>query len=255
MWRRLWPWRPAGWSPGPGRRGWRGQDCESRRRRAALPPPGRTYRLGWPPASAGTGNNRADHRRLAQHPTQRFLQASRFELPVQLGTTVTVLRRPDGAGFEAVTYTSDGVVVATGPFQQPHIPDLPLPPEIVSLHSSDHRSPAQLPDGPVLVVGGGNSGVQIAAEFAATQPVTLALGARQPVLPQRIDGTDVFTWLQALGLVRAPVTSRLGRRIRDRDPLIGLGPRGLRRLGVRIVDRIAGADGPLLRTASGQALG
>lgn len=125
---------------------------------------------------------------------------------------------------------------------------------IVALHSADYRNPAQLPDGPALVVGAGNSGVQIAAELAATRPVTLALGARQPVLPQRIAGTDIFTWLQALGLIRAPVTSRLGRRIRDRDPLIGLGPRGLRRLGVRIVDRITGADGPLLRTASGQAL-
>uniref|UniRef100_UPI003F490D83 flavin-containing monooxygenase n=1 Tax=Nonomuraea bangladeshensis TaxID=404385 RepID=UPI003F490D83 len=193
-----------------------------------------------------------------------YLQAyaARFELPVRLGTTVTELRRTGDAGFEAVTdtgvYTGDGVVVATGPFQQPRIPNLPLPPEVAALHSADYRNPAQLPDGPVLVVGGGNSGVQIAAELAATRPVTLALGARQPVLPQRLAGTDLFTWLQALGLVRAPVTSRLGRRIRDHDPLIGLGPRGLRRLGVRIVDRITTtettADGPLLRTASGQAL-
>lgn len=193
-----------------------------------------------------------------------YLQAyaTHFELPVQLGTTVSLLRPSRSGGFEAVTdtgrYTGDGVVVATGPFQQPHIPDLLIPPEVVSLHSADYRNPAQLPDGPVLVVGGGNSGVQIAAELAATRPVTLALGKRQPVLSQRIGGTDIFTWLQALGLVRAPVTSRLGRRIRDRDPLIGLGPAGLRRMGVRIVDRITTADttadGPLLRTASGQTL-
>ncbi|MEU6742125.1 flavin-containing monooxygenase [Streptosporangium sandarakinum] len=196
-----------------------------------------------------------------------YLQAyaARFDLPVRLGTTVTELRRTDDGGFEAVTdngvHTGDGVVVATGPFQQPRIPDLPPASEIVALHSADYRNPAQLPDGPVLVVGGGNSGVQIAAELAATRPVTLALGARQPVLPQRIGGTDIFTWLQALGLVRAPVTSRLGRLVRDRDPLIGLGPRGLRRLGVRIVDRVtatgttgATAGGPLLRTASGEAL-
>lgn len=189
-----------------------------------------------------------------------YLQAyaARFELPVQLDTTVSLLRPGPGGGFEAVTtngvYTGDGVVVATGPFQQPHIPDLRLPPEVVSLHSADYRNPAQLPDGPVLVVGGGNSGVQIAAELAATRPVTLALGKRQPVLPQRIGGTDIFTWLQALGLVRAPVTSRLGRRIRDRDPLIGLGPRGLRRRGVRIVERITAADGPLLRTAAADTI-
>ncbi|MEV1005450.1 NAD(P)/FAD-dependent oxidoreductase [Nonomuraea sp. NPDC050202] len=188
--------------------------------------------------------------------------AARFQLPVHLDTPVSLLRRDPGGRFEAVTnhgvVIADGVVVATGPFQRPHIPQLRLAPEIVALHSSDYRNPGQLPDGPVLVVGGGNSGVQIAAELAATRPVTLALGARQPVLPQRIGGTDIFTWLQALGLVRAPVTSRLGRLVRDRDPLIGLGPRALRRLGVRIVDRVtatgATAGGPLLRTASGQTL-
>ncbi|MEV0624047.1 NAD(P)/FAD-dependent oxidoreductase [Nonomuraea sp. NPDC050404] len=189
-----------------------------------------------------------------------YLQAyaSRFELPVRLGSAVSELRPATGAGFEAVTdtgvYTGDGVVVATGPFQQPRIPGLPLAPEIVTLHSAGYRNPAQLPDGPVLVVGGGNSGVQIAAELAATRPVTLALGTRQPVLPQRLLGTDVFTWLQAFGLVRAPVTGRLGRRVRDRDPLIGLGPRALSRMGVRIVDRITAADGPRLRTASGQTI-
>ncbi|MEV0234174.1 NAD(P)/FAD-dependent oxidoreductase [Nonomuraea sp. NPDC050786] len=203
-------------------------------------------------------------RYLGKDEVADYLQAyaARFELPIQLGTTVTELRPAPGGGFEAATdtgaYTGDGVVVATGPFQQPRLPDLPLPPEIVALHSADYRNPAQLPDGPVLVVGGGNSGVQIAAELAATRPVTLALGARQPVLPQRIAGTDVFTWLQAFGLVRAPVTSRLGRLVRDRDPLIGLGPRGLRRLGVRIVDRVTTtgttASGLLLRTASGQTL-
>ncbi|GGQ13397.1 flavin-containing monooxygenase [Streptosporangium pseudovulgare] len=189
-----------------------------------------------------------------------YLQAyaARFELPVQLDTTVSLLRLGRRAGFEAVTdngvHTGDGVVVATGPFQRPRIPDLPLPPEVVSLHSADYRNPAQLPDGHVLVVGGGNSGVQIAAELAATRPVTLALGARQPVLPQRVLGTDLFTWLQTLGLIRAPVTSWLGRRVRNRDPLIGLGPRGLLRMGVRIVGRIAAADGPLLRTASGETI-
>jgi len=189
-----------------------------------------------------------------------YLQAyaARFELPVQLGTTVTELRRGANGGFEVATshgtLTADGVVVATGPFQLPHVPDLPLPPEIVSLHSADYRNPAQLPDGPVLVVGGGNSGMQIAAELAATRPVTLAIGERQPVLPQRICGLDVFTWLQALGLIRAPAAGRLGRLVRDHDPLIGLSPRGLRRLGVRIVDRITAVDGARLRTATGQAI-
>lgn len=188
--------------------------------------------------------------------------AARFDLPVRLGTTVTELRRTDDGGFEAVTgngvYGGDGVVVATGPFQRPYIPDIPLAPEVASLHSADYRNPGHLPDGPVLVVGGGNSGVQIAAELAATRPVTLAVAVRQPVLPQRIAGTDVFTWMEALGVIRAPATSPAGRLLRRREPLIGLGPRGLRKMGVRVVDRITAAgtktDGPVLRTASGRVL-
>ncbi|NUR30924.1 MAG: NAD(P)-binding domain-containing protein [Catenulispora sp.] len=189
-----------------------------------------------------------------------YLQAyaARFQLPVRLDTAVSLLRRDPGGRFEAVTnngvFTADGVVVATGPFQRPHIPVLRLAPEIVSLHSSDYRNPGRLPDGPVLVVGGGNSGVQIAAELAADRPVTLAVGKRQPVLPQRLFGTDIFTWLQALGVVRAPITGRIGRVIRNRDPLIGMGPKALRRLGVRIVDRVVSAEGPGLRTANGQAV-
>ncbi|MEV0202981.1 NAD(P)-binding domain-containing protein [Nonomuraea sp. NPDC050691] len=125
-----------------------------------------------------------------------YLQAyaAHVELPVQLGATVSLLRPAPGGGFEAVTdngvHTGAGVVVATGPFQQPHIPHLPLAPEVVALHSAGYRDPAQLPDGPVLVAGGGNSGVQIAAELAATRPVTVTLGTRQPVLPQRLLGAD-----------------------------------------------------------------
>ncbi|MGW3352183.1 flavin-containing monooxygenase [Nonomuraea rubra] len=181
--------------------------------------------------------------------------ATHFELPIQLDTSVTqLLRAPDGT-FEVVTdrgiLTADGVVVATGPFQRPHVPDLPLPPEIVTLHSASYRNPGQLPDGRVLVVGGGNSGMQIAAELSASRPVTLALGKRQPVLPQRFLGLDLFVWLQAVGIVRAPATGRIGRLIRERDPLIGVGPGELRRLGVRIVDRIVTAEGDELRTASG----
>lgn len=200
------------------------------------------------------------HRYPGKDEVADYLQAyaARFELPVRFGTTVTELRRGTSGGFEAVTdrgiVTGAGIVVATGPFQQPYIPDVPLPPGIVSLHSADYRNPAQLPDGPVLVVGSGNSGVQIAAELAATRPVTLSLGRRQPVLPQRIGDVDVFTWLQALGLIRAQVTSPLGRLVRNRDPLIGLGPNGLRRLGVRIVERIIAADGTLLRTVTGEVI-
>ncbi|MCF6468312.1 pyridine nucleotide-disulfide oxidoreductase [Nonomuraea sp. MG754425] len=184
--------------------------------------------------------------------------AAHFELPVQLGTAVSRLRRAKDGTFEVVTdggvLTADGVVVATGPFHRPRIPDLPLAPEIVTLHSAEYRNPDRLPDGPVLVVGGGNSGMQIAAELSGSRPVTLALGGRQPVLPQRVLGLDLFTWLRMLGIVRVPAGSRVGRLVRRRDPLIGIGPGALRRLGVRVVDRVTAAGGDGLRTAGGHTV-
>ncbi|SDU76566.1 flavin-containing monooxygenase [Jiangella alkaliphila] len=181
---------------------------------------------------------------------------SHFGLPVRLDTAVRHLRQVDG-GFQAVTtqggYIARAVVVATGPFQRPAIPALTggLEPDIAQLHAADYRNSDQLPEGPVLVVGSGNSGVQIADELARTRPVVLAAGRRQPVLPQRLLGRDVFSWLDQLRVMNIPADSRIGRRMRERDPLIGTGPRALRRTGVRVVDRVAGAVGRALRTADG----
>ena len=56
---------------------------------------------------------------------------------------------------------------------------------MTQLHSAGYRNPSALPPGPVLIVGGGNSGFQIAEELAATRPVDLSVATRAPVLPQR----------------------------------------------------------------------
>ena len=96
-------------------------------------------------------------------------------------------------------------------------------------HSAAYRSPSRVPDGTVLVVGGGNTGFQIAKELSATHTVHLAVGSRQTPLPQRLLGRDVFWWLTRLGLLDKSVDSRLGRRARGRDTLIGSSPRELKR--------------------------
>ena len=64
-------------------------------------------------------------------------------------------------------------------------------------HSSEYRGPQDVPAGPVLVVGGGNTGYQIAEELARTHEVHLSIGARQTPLPQRILGRDLFRYLEA----------------------------------------------------------
>jgi putative flavoprotein involved in K+ transport len=144
--------------------------------------------------------------------------------------------------------------VATGPFQNPVTPAVAdaIGSDIVQLHSSTYRNPAQLPDGPVLVVGAANSGVQIAAELHRTRPVTIASGSATRSLPQRILGRDLFWWLTATGLFTAPAQSRLGRRFRNSGELvIGTGTRRLARTGVTVHPRVTGADAATVRFADG----
>jgi len=81
----------------------------------------------------------------------------------------------------------------------------------------------------VLVVGGGNTGFQIAEELARFHQVHLSIGSRQTPLPQRILGRDLFRYLQATGLMGKTTASRIGQRMQHRETLIGSSPRAARR--------------------------
>lgn len=132
--------------------------------------------------------------------------AEKIKAPVRCGVEVRSLRqKPDGSGF--VAETSDGVieaahvVAATGPFQRPLIPTL-VPDEagIMQIHSSGYRNPGQLPEGAVLVVGAGSSGVQIADELLrAGKRVFLSVGPHDRP-PIRYRGRDFCWWLGVLGM-------------------------------------------------------
>lgn len=190
-------------------------------------------------------------------PVADYLQtyAKAFDLPVRLDAKVTELRRLEDGSFEVntgdATYPARQVVVATGPFQVPFVPPqaAKLDPSVTQVHSADYCNPQALPDGPVLVVGGGNSGFQIAEELAATRQVDLSIATTYPMLPQRLAGRDLFWWLTRLGLLRVTVTSRPGRRMSRRDFVIGTNRRRLERAGVRFRPRLVAADGRTVRFA------
>jgi putative flavoprotein involved in K+ transport len=186
--------------------------------------------------------------------------AAAFDLPVRLDARVTGLSRTAG-GFEIRTRDSTlrarQVVVATGPFQVPFVPSASqrLDDSVTQLHSAGYRNPEALPPGPALVVGGGNSGFQIAEELAAAgRPVDLSIGAKLPVLPQRFAGRDLFWWLTRLGLMRVSLESRPGRRMSSRDFIIGSSRRRLKEAGVRFRPAVAGADGHTVRFTDGTTL-
>jgi putative flavoprotein involved in K+ transport len=182
-----------------------------------------------------------------------------FELPVELNRRVRAVRAVDTSYVvetDELAYRSEQVVIATGPFQTPRIPSIAqhLDPSVDQFHSSAYRRPNDLADGPVLVVGGGNTGFQIAHELAATHEVHLAIGSRQASLPQRLFGRDLFTVLSATGLMGKTVDSRIGRRLSGRDALIGSSPRLIRRCGVRVRPRATGGAGSTVEFADGSAL-
>lgn len=175
--------------------------------------------------------------------------AAEFDLPVRLGSPVRALRRSGDGRFEVEldeeTLIADQVVAATGPFQDPRVPDFAsdLAADVVQTHSTAYRAPADLPDGTVAVVGGGNTGFQIAEELAATRDVHLAIGGRQMPLPQRLLGRDLFWWLSRTRLIEKSLDTKFGRRMSQKDTLVGSKPSRSRKLGVNLHPRARSAGG------------
>lgn len=190
--------------------------------------------------------------------------ARHFDLPVRLRTRVERVSR-SGNGFEVYAggrlHRSSNVVIATSSYGSPRVPAFAsqLDPSIVQLHSSEYRSPSQLPDGPTLIVGVGNSGADIAVELAETRELVVA-GETGAVIPFRIEPwlarhvlvSGVFVILQHVVTLRTPI----GRKVRAAGgmaPLVRVKPKDIA-AGARRVSRIVSASNGRPVTADGEAL-
>ena len=176
--------------------------------------------------------------------------AETFGLPIELDSKVEKVERGDDGPFHIEVgrrvITADQIVVATGPFQTPYVPKIGdrFAVDVFQTHAVGYRRPDDVPPGSVLVVGGGNTGFQIAKELAATREVVLSIGSRQKPLPQRLLGRDLFWWLTKAGILNKNVESRLGRKLSARDTLIGSSPREMtKRYRVEVKPRLLEADG------------
>lgn len=132
--------------------------------------------------------------------------ARMIDAPVQTGVTVeAVTPHTDRAGFHVQTSEGEfdalNIVSATGPFQKPSIPPiLPDMADVTQMHSTAYRNPQALNDGAVLVIGGGSSGSQIAAELnAAGREVYFSIGPHDRPF-RRYRGRDNCWWLGVLGI-------------------------------------------------------
>jgi putative flavoprotein involved in K+ transport len=184
--------------------------------------------------------------------------AAGFGAPVHEGVTVTTLEHNcDRGGFvlgtSAGRITAEHVVVCTGAYQRPHRPPAAasLPRDLTQLDAEEYRSPSELPSGPVLVIGSGQTGCQLAEELNQSgRDVFLSCG-RAPWAPRRLGDRDLVWWLVMSGYLEATAASlpspeaRLAANVQASGHGGGhdLHYRVLQHLGVTLLGHFAGADG------------
>jgi putative flavoprotein involved in K+ transport len=173
--------------------------------------------------------------------------AEREHAPVRHGIRVDLLDR-DADGFVLVAgdhrYHARDVIVATGYLNSPVVPPFAsmLDPRIAQLHSIEYRNPSSVPEGPVLIVGGGNSGVEIGLELATTGHEVLLAGHStfMPTFAQVGGGRVFFGVARRLFTLGTPVGRRMAAATRHHGaPVIRVRPRQLAAAGVERVARVA----------------
>jgi putative flavoprotein involved in K+ transport len=148
-----------------------------------------------------------------------------FDLPVQNDFRVEKLRE-SSAGFlvegPAGTIYADRVVIAAGPFHVPRVPECAaaLDREVWQGHSSAYRRPSDVPAGDLLIVGGGNSGAQLAEELSVTHRVTFATRGEPKFSPQSLLGISIFRYMQLTGMLRADKDAPVARYAQMYDDTI-----------------------------------
>jgi putative flavoprotein involved in K+ transport len=190
----------------------------------------------------------------------------KFSLPVQSGIEVNqLIRRNDH--FE-IRYPSgkvlaDRIVIATGTNPCPSVPGFAadLNPDIFQIHSSAYINPGSIPDGEVLVVGAGNSGVEIALEVSKTRK-TFISGKPTFHIPDNIfkyAGEPYWWFISNILTVRTPIGRKARKSIlHGGTPLIRISADDLDQAGVKRLPRVTGikdglpqlADGKIIRVAS-----
>jgi putative flavoprotein involved in K+ transport len=192
-----------------------------------------------------------------------YLERYAVKAPVREGVEVTELAPGPNGGLRLKTAAGEivakTVVLSTGAYQRPHRPAAAatLPGDLLQIDVEDYRNPSDLAAGPVLVVGSGQSGCQIAEELhQAGRTVFLACG-RAPWFPRRLGNRDLAWWANETGFLDAPLSSlpNPAARLAANLQATGFGGghdlhyRTLRKLGVNLLGHFLGADGRRARFA------
>lgn len=195
--------------------------------------------------------------------------AAHFKLPVRTGTKITGLSK-EGDLFRLTSpgqqLLAENVIIAMSDFQISRIPEYAnkLNKDIIQLHSFEYRNPSQLQNGPVLVVGAGNSGAEIALESARNNHQVYLSGRDTGHIPFKIDGT-----LSKLILARIvlrilfhrifTISTPVGKKLRPKltsvgGPLIRIKPQDFTKAGISRVKKVTGVSNGLPMLENHQTL-
>ena len=213
-----------------------------------------------PKADRGALGTRADAIRYFE----TYLSA--VDPPIREGVNVKALKQDIAQNWLVIAddtiLLTNNVVICTGEFQQPRIPSLSshLPGTLPQLHSRHYQNPEQFSTAQVLVVGSGNSGIQICEDLARSERfdmITLAVSDNITV-PLEIMGVSVFRIAKWLGALDASPNSWLGRRVVSKergDPVIPPSPKQLADIyDVKLVGKVTGFDGSKLQCSDGRTV-
>ncbi|MGW6442785.1 ArsO family NAD(P)H-dependent flavin-containing monooxygenase [Lentzea sp. NPDC055074] len=148
----------------------------------------------------------------------------RYDIPVHRPVQVGSVSR-DGDGLlvrsDSGTWAARHVISATGTWWRPFRPLMDLPGR--QLHTADYRDPLEFAGRKVVVVGGGNSGAQIAADLVPHADLTWMTRRPPRYMPDDIDGKalfDIATRRGGVGELGDIVAVPPVREARDRGLLV-----------------------------------
>ena len=153
---------------------------------------------------------------------------SKFNIPIEFNQKIIALKKENGIftlKSATKTFKAKNVIIATGPFHKPFTPPChtKVSKDILQIHSEHYKSPGQLQEGSTLVVGAGDSGVQILNEISQSdRQVYFSGNTNITSIPQEILGKTLWWWFTKVGFLTANKYSWIGKKLSNgRQPVIG----------------------------------
>lgn len=175
---------------------------------------------------------------------------STFNIPITFNEKIIALKKEDNhfvVNSKNNVFKAKNVIVSTGPFHTPFTPAFHsnITDNVLQIHSEHYKNPNQLQTGDTLVVGAGDSGVQILKDISETNRTVYFSGDTNiATLPQELLGKTLWWWFKKIGFLTASKHSWIGKKlINGRQPVIGTDVKKLfKRPNVHCVGRTLDAN-------------